>query len=307
MNNRAYVPGVLESPRMPRAPKVALPALSCDAHCHVFGPYEHYPLQHPSSYPPPDAPVSRYLEMLDTVGMSRGVLVQPAPYGTDASAIIDAIATRKHALRGIAVAAPEATVEELQALYSKGIRGLRFVEARDPAGNLLAGSVGFDSVGVLAPAMKMAGMHAQIWGPRDTHLQHLERLADLGIPVVVDHMGSLSIDSGLRDPAFKLVLSLLAQGRIWVKLSVCRVSKSAPAYQDLRPFHDALLEANSDQVLWGSDWPYVRMGQAAPDAGELIELAYGWLRDDETRHKVWVANPEKLYGFTQDAEAGNGI
>lgn len=302
MTSRGYIPEVLDSPRMPRAPGVTLPAFSCDTHCHVFGPYQQYPLQQPSNYTPPDAPVPQYLKMLDTTGMHRGVLVQPAPYGTDTSALVDAIGLRKASLRGIAVAAHDVTTDELHRLYASGVRGLRFVEARDPAGNLFAGSVGFDSIAVMAPAMQAAGLHAQIWGPYDTYLHQLERLADLGIPLVIDHMGSLVIERGLDDPIFKLMLKLLSQGRLWMKLSVCRVSKKAPLYEDLRPFHDALLAANSDQVLWGSDWPFVRMGQTAPDVGELIELAYEWLGDDQTRQKVWVNNPEKLYGFEHSVE-----
>lgn len=307
MTNKGYIPDVLEQPRMPRAPQVTLPAFSCDTHCHVFGPYEQYPLQQPSSYAPPDAPAARYLKMLDTVGMDRGVLVQPAPYGTDPSAIIDAIALRKDTLRGVAVASSDATAQYLKSLHAAGIRGLRFVEARDPAGNLFAGSVGFDSIATLAPAMQEAGLHAQVWGPYDTYLNHLERLADLGIPLVIDHMASLVIDRGLQDPVFKLILKLLQEGKLWMKLSVCRVSKNAPRYQDLRPFHDALLTANSDRLLWGSDWPYVRMGQSAPDVGELIDLAYAWLQDDETRHKVWVRNPEQLYGFEHSTEVKNVV
>jgi len=78
-----------EMPRMPVAPRHALPALACDSHCHVFGPYDRFPLQHPSSYAAPDAPVDRYLRMLDTLGAARGVLVQPAPYGVNPSALLD--------------------------------------------------------------------------------------------------------------------------------------------------------------------------------------------------------------------------
>lgn len=299
MNRQGIVPEVLDRPRMPTAASVSLPANSCDTHCHVFGPYDQFPLRNPSNYPPPDAPAARYLQMLDTVGMERGVLVQPAPYGTDASALIDAIALRKNGLRGVAVASADATQDELERLYAGGVRGLRFVEARDPAGNLFAGSVGFDSVQALASAMKRTGLHAQVWGPYDTYREKLEPLADLDIPVVIDHMASLSVERGLDDPVFQIVLRLLKQGKVWVKLSVCRVSKQAPRYADLKPFHDALLTANEDQVLWGSDWPYVRMGQDAPDVGRLIDLAHEWFGNDATRQKIWVRNPEKLYGFEQ--------
>ncbi len=299
MKEQGIVPGALEPPRMPSAPAAALPTHSCDTHCHVFGPYDRYPLRNPPNYPPPDAPAERYLAMLDTVGMERGVLVQPAPYGTDASALIGAIALRRDRLRGVAVAAADATRDELERLHANGVRGLRFVEARDPAGKLFAGSVGFDSIEALAPAMKHAGLHAQVWGPYDSYRQKLDSLADLDIPVVIDHMASVAVERGLDDPVFQAVLRLLRRGKAWIKLSVCRVSKQAPLYADLRPFHDALLAANEDRVLWGSDWPYVRMGDAAPDVGRLIDLAHEWFGDDATREKVWVRNPAELYGFEE--------
>lgn len=303
----SFVPQELDMPRMPGVPRARLPALSCDTHCHVFGPYARYPLRYASSYAPPDAPLERYLAMLDTVGMDRGVLVQPAPYGTDASALLAAVASRKGALRGVAVAEAGTSRQALRELCAGGIRGLRFVEARDPAGRLFAGSVGFDSLAALAPDMRELGLHAQVWGPREAHLAHLERMADIGVPVVVDHMASLSVQRGLDDPLLRLLLRLLREGRIWLKLSVCRVSTDTPGYEDLRPFHDALLAANVDRVLWGSDWPYVRMGSKAPDVAALIDLAWQWFGDEATRRKVWVDNPANLYGFEAKEEASHGV
>jgi 2-pyrone-4,6-dicarboxylate lactonase len=297
MNLQSIIPDATQSPRMPTAPTVGLPVNSCDTHCHVFGPYQQFPLRQPSNYPPPDAPVDRYLEMLDSVGMTRGVLVQPAPYGTDATALLDAIAKRKRVLRGVAVADTQASLVDLRRLHEGGVRGLRFVEARDPSGNLFAGSVGFDSVRALAPLMKDAGLHAQVWGPYDSYREKLEPLTELGLDIVIDHMASLSAERGIDDPIFQMVLRLLKQDKVWIKLSVCRVSRQAPRYEDLRPFHDALLEANEDRVLWGSDWPFVRMGDTSPDVGRLIDLAHEWFGDDATREKVWVRNPEGLYGF----------
>jgi Predicted metal-dependent hydrolase of the TIM-barrel fold len=300
MTEAAIIPDVLDQPRMPSPPQSELPALSCDTHCHVFGPYDRYPLRVASSYPPPDAPAERYLAMLDSVGMQRGVLVQPAPYGTDPSALLDALSRRKNSLRGVAVASAEATQQDLQRLFEGGVRGLRFVEARTPSGDLFPGSVGFDTIPKLAPAMKAAGLHAQVWGPYDAYAHKLEPLVDLGIPVVIDHMASLSVDRGLDDPIFQMILKLLRESKVWMKLSICRVSRQAPQYADLRPFHDAVLEANEDRVVWGSDWPFVRMGEASPDVGALIDLAYEWFGNDQTRQKIWVDNPAGLYGFDKN-------
>lgn len=293
---RAYVPDSVEAPRMPVTPRHTLPAGACDTHCHVFGPYERFPLQHPSSYAAPDAPAERYLRMLDTLGAARGVLVQPAPYGTNPDALLAAVAQGGERLRGIAVADPTATDAQLQALYDGGVRGLRFVEARDPAGNLFAGSVGFDQVAALAPRMKRFGLHAQLWAPCDTYLRHLPALAKLDLPLVIDHLGSLVPARGAEDPVFQMLHGLLADGRIWMKLTVCRVGV-APDYENARGIHDAFTRANPDQVLWGSDWPFVRMGAAAPSADALVDLAHDWLGNDALRRKVWVDNPARLYGF----------
>lgn len=291
------LPAATETPRMPGRPRHALPPDACDAHCHVFGPYDRFPLRHASSYAAPDAPVGRYLAMLDTLGARRGVLVQPAPYGTEPSALMDALRQAPDRLRGVAVADADVTDVQLGALYDGGVRALRFVEARDPAGRLFPGSVGFDRIAALAPRMKQHGLHAQLWAPCDVHARHLPALARLGLTLVIDHMGSLVPSRGPGDAAFQLLRGLLADGAIWMKLSLCRVG-TAPDYADARYLHDAFAAANPDRIVWGSDWPFVRMGDKAPAADALLDLAWDWLGTDALRHKVWVDNPARLYGFT---------
>ena len=274
-----------------------LPPLSCDTHCHVFGPFDTFPIHHLPTYALPDAPSTHYLGMLDTVGMERGILVQPAPYGTDPSLIIQTITQRPASLRGIAVAQEDVSAATLETWKSKGIEGLRFIEARDPAGHLFPGSVGFDSLHKLAPNIRAAGMHAQLWGPYAAYENRLFDLCQLGIDICIDHMGNIDVSKGLNDPHFQLLLRLLDQGNVWLKLTVCRVSKTPGAYEDVRPYHDALVATNPDRLLWGSDWPYVRMGALAPNPGQLIDVAYDWLGNDTLRKNVWVDNPARLYNF----------
>ncbi|OZI19488.1 2-pyrone-4,6-dicarboxylate hydrolase [Bordetella genomosp. 9] len=292
----AYVPDTTETPRMPGRPRHVLMPGACDAHCHVFGPYDRFPLQQPSSYAAPDAPAERYLTMLDTLGAQRGVLVQPAPYGTEPAALLDALRQGAGRLRGVAVADPRVGDAQLRAWSEAGVRALRFVEARDPAGRLFPGSVGFDQIAALAPRMKQHGLHAQLWAPCDVYARHLPALAGLGLTLVIDHLGSLVPARGPQDAVFQLLRGLLADGAIWMKLTLCRVG-TAPDYADARYLHDAYTAANPDQVLWGSDWPYVRMGDKAPAADALLDLAWDWLGSDALRRKVWVDNPARLYGF----------
>ena len=92
-------------------------------------------------------------------------------------------------------------------------------------------------------------------------------------------------------------MKALEAGDIWIKLSLCRVSKMAPDYADLKPFHEALVAANPQRLLWGSDWPFVRMGEQSPDAGQLLDLFAEWVPDAAIRHTILVDNPAALYGF----------
>jgi predicted TIM-barrel fold metal-dependent hydrolase len=70
----------------------------------VFGPADRFPYAEDRSYTPPDAPLEKYLTMLDTVGFARGVLVQGSAHGRDNSAMLDALRREPARLRGVAVA-----------------------------------------------------------------------------------------------------------------------------------------------------------------------------------------------------------
>lgn len=285
-------------PRMPETPRNRLPPGACDSHAHVFGPYERFPLAHASSYAPPLAPRALHRRMLDTLGATRGVLVQPAPYGADAAALLDALEAGNGSLRGVAAADAATPVEQLQALYDGGVRALRFVEMRTPTGAPFAGSVGVDQLLQMAPTMRRIGLHAQLWAPIDDYPHLLPRIRATGIDVVLDHMACVKPERGVEDPAFQHVLQALRDGSVWVKLTLCRVSTQAPDYSDARPFHDALVAANPARLLWGSDWPFVRMGENSPDAGALLDLFHAWVPHVPTRQQILVDNPAALFGFT---------
>lgn len=285
------------APRMPRRPRHALPAGACDAHTHVFGPFDRFPLVAPPRYPPPDVPPATHRAFLDAIGAGRGALIQPAPYGTDARLMLDAIAQAPDRLRGIAVL-DSATDEEMAALAAGGIAGLRFNEMRDPKGERHAGAVGVEALAGLAPAMRAHDLHAQLWAPCRDLPPLVDTVLAAGVTPVVDHMGWLPEVDTPADPAFRRLVALLREGRIWVKLSVCRNAPAeAPAYPRVRPFHDALIEANPDRLVWATDWPHVRMGDLAPDAADLVDLFLDWVDDPALRQRILVDNAAALYGF----------
>jgi predicted TIM-barrel fold metal-dependent hydrolase len=65
------------APREPSRPRIPLPPKACDTHAHVFGPATRFPYAADRSYTPPDAPLARYLGMLDTLGFARVALATP--------------------------------------------------------------------------------------------------------------------------------------------------------------------------------------------------------------------------------------
>ncbi|MEI9992658.1 MAG: amidohydrolase family protein [Rhizomicrobium sp.] len=284
-------------PKMPTRPRNTLPPLACDGHTHVFGPFDGFPLMLPSSYPPPDAPVERHLKMLDTIGAARGVIVQPAPYSTDTRLMVHALKAAKGRLRGIAIATPAIADAALRELDEAGVRGLRFVDMLDLQGNKFSGAVSARELTHLAPRMKALGWHAELWANLDDHLALLPDLIPHGIAIVLDHLACLDVSRGVGDPSFQSLLRHVRVGDVYVKLTLCRRSNQYPSYAELKPFHDALVAANPDRLLWGSDWPYVAMGDSAPDVGVMVDLVHDWVPDAAIRRKIFVDNPARVYAF----------
>jgi predicted TIM-barrel fold metal-dependent hydrolase len=282
---------------MPRSLNRKLSAGACDTHNHVFGPFDRYPLVYPPDHAMPLAPIETYLQMLDLALLDRGVLVQPTQQDCRTDIMLDALARSGGRLRGVASARPDITDAELECMRRAGVTGLRFVEAPLPNGAPRPGAVGFAEISALASRMRDLNWSINVWGRMPALMENLDKLLNPGIPVVFEHMGMLNPGEGIQGKDFQTLLALLREGRIWVKLSVCRCSAQAPVYADLQPFTDALLEANPDQLLWGSDWPFIRMQGNEPDVSDLLELLIKWINDPAIEQKVLVDNPARLFGF----------
>jgi len=280
-------------------PKHKTPAGACDCHAHVFGPFDRFPLAATRSYDPPLTPADAYLAMLDRAGFSLGVLVQPSAYGLDCRAVVDAIARAPQRLRGVAVKDPSVSDAELADLHASGIRALRFAEAaRAAKRERFLGAVGFDQLPELAPRLAELGWHAKLYGQLDQLLAVLPDLVTLKMPLVIDHFGHVGVNGRrLDDPEVQRLLGYLADGRVWLKLTAIRNSTQLPDYPDMVPFHRAFLKANPDQVIWGSDWPFINMGERMPRLGHVVDLLAEWTADAALLNKLLVDNPARLYGF----------
>jgi len=285
------------------APAAALPDVplhACDSHAHTFGPYERFPLADDRSYTPPENPPDRFIAHLDRMGFERGVVVTASVYGMDNAALADALQRHSARLRGIAVLGADTPDAELDRLAELGVRGARFNLFRRDGHAVYRNGAGLDALRALAPKLAARGMHAQIW-IHAPDLPELEPgLRALSIGLVIDHMGRMSIGRGVNDGGFQRLLAMLADGVAWTKISGAdRVTVQGAPYDDVTPFFDAIVSANPQQVVWGSDWPHVNYFDVSqmPDDGALLSFFTRAIPDAALRRAVLVDNPARLYGF----------
>jgi predicted TIM-barrel fold metal-dependent hydrolase len=286
------------APLDPVPPKTPTPPNACDTHAHVFGPSDRFPYGPDRSYTPPDAPLEKYLQMLDTLGFARGGLVQGSAHGRDNSAMLDALARYPKRLRGVAVADETVPVAELKRWNDLGIRALRFNHFFRGGQLHYRGGVTLENARKLVPVMKDLGWHMQLWIDVKDLPDTISILKEIGLPVVIDHMGRTDARAGTGTPGFQSLVRLAGEGGCWVKMSGAhRLSTRAPDYPDAQPFHEALVRANPDRLIWGSDWPHPRIEGDMPNAGHLLDLFNDWTPDAAVRRKILVDNPARLYGF----------
>lgn len=246
-------------------------------------------------YTPPDALLPDYLSMLATLGVERAVLVQPSVHGTDNSALLEALGRLPFSGRGIIALSDGVDDYKLRALDEIGIRGVRF-NLVDVVSN--RSELPLEHMRQVARRVRPLGWHVEV-------LLHVHEYPQIGglfrnFPgdLVFAHMGYPRAAAGVDDPGFRELLRLLGQGNIWVKLTApYRLSGQAWPYEDVMPLVQALAERRPDRLLWGSDWPHVRLEDTMPNDGDLCDLLLRWLPDPALRHRVLVENPNRLYRF----------
>jgi predicted TIM-barrel fold metal-dependent hydrolase len=304
MNNR----DVLAEAAQPATPvNFDVPAGACDCHTHIHSDVEKFPFFAGRVYTPEPASPEEMAALHKTLHMQRVVIVTPSVYGTDNSATRFGMKARGADARGVAVIDDKTPESDLDAMQQDGFRGIRL--------NLATGGVNDPNVArqrfsAAVDRIKARGWHVQIY----TNLPVITGIKDLvaasAVPVVFDHFGGAQTALGMEQPGFADLVELVKSGKAYVKISgAYRASKLAPDYQDAAPFAKALIAANGDRIVWGTDWPHpdsvTPPGKKATDVTPLLQIDDGrllnqlvvWAPDAATRKRILVDNPVRLYGF----------
>src|SRR5215472_7875014 len=241
-----------------RKPKFNPPPGACDAHCHIFGPGDRYPYAPDRSYTPPDAPLSRFKELQQTLGLERAVLVNASCHGIDNTVIVDAIAQSGGCYRGVANADDSFTERDFAELHAAGFRGVRFNFVKHLGG------------------MPDMGEFRRV----------IARIQPFGWHVDLHFDAGRLLDLARNNPG------------CWIKVSGAeRISSAGPPFTDAVPFAQALIEAAPERILWGTDWPHPNISKHMPNDGDLVDLVPLYMPDAALQRKILVDNPHRLYGF----------
>lgn len=257
---------------------------------------------------PGPATVDDLVSLQTALQLDRVVVVQASPQGTDNTCLSDTLRSlrqRGREARGVAVVDENASERELDALHDAGVRGLRV--------NLQ--SHGTSDPAIARQRLRAAGAHA---AARGWHVQVYtqlgvidavaEDMARLGVPVVIDHFGLAHAWNGTGQRGFAALCGLVREGHAYVKLSAPYRIVRQPSGEDGTAVARALIDANAERLLWGTDWPHtlhqsglVRMRDRPEpfqpvDDGQQLQIFARWTSPAE-RQRILVDNPQTLYGF----------
>jgi predicted TIM-barrel fold metal-dependent hydrolase len=280
-----------------------VPRGACDCHVHVFDP-AHFPYFGGRVYTPPEATADDLLALQRQLHFDRVVVVQPSVYGVDNACTLDAIRKLGPArARGVAVIDKTIGQGQLDDMAAAGMHGVRLNFET-------AGESNPDNarrrVLETAEQLRGRGWHIQLNAALPLVTAINDALTAIAVPVVIDHFARTKAKSGINQPGFDVLLALVKSGKAYVKLSATyRISDQPPHYPDAPPIAQALINANPDRMVWGSNWPHPGRGKTrediAPphpsDDGAQINQLPTWTSDATIRNKILVDNPARLYGF----------
>jgi 2-pyrone-4,6-dicarboxylate lactonase len=284
----------------PKTPRIMPPPGAWDAHAHIFGPSEKFPYTSGRGYTPPDAPAENYISLLDHLGFARGLAVQGNAHGFDNRVVLDALMRFPQRLRGVAITDTRIKPEKLRDWHRLGMRGLRFHLFSDAGKPGYVRGVGLDVFEVFRKVLRELGWVMQVFCDWRLMQDVAPVLRDVSreMPVIVDHMLNIPAARGTGDANFQALLRLVSEGHVHVKLSAAyRLSAQFPDYADAHPFHEALVHANPERLMWGTDWPHPSIAaDVMPDDGHLLDLFMDWTPDEATRKRILVETPQRLFG-----------
>ena len=291
-----------------------MPEGAVDAHMHVIGPFDRFPLSPAAQYEPFPATWREQKEILvDTMGFWGYVVVQATCHGTDNRVVVDALEHIEGRAGGVAAIDEDVSDDELRRMHDAGVRGVRFAFLPHIARETTPAEV----IQRIARRIEPLGWHVDLYFLPDAFEVMAPLIRTLPTPVVIDHMGRPDVRVPVEEnDYFRRLLELghSRDGVFWKVTSPDRYTRSARPedWGAALPFAHALIEHFPGHVISGTDRPRPNMNTVIltargdppnkmPNDGDI---ANHWIwpaaqRDTATLKRMLTLNPRKLYDFEE--------
>jgi predicted TIM-barrel fold metal-dependent hydrolase len=303
------VPEALALASQPATPlSFRMPANATDCHTHIHLDPAKYPWFDGRTYTPELATPKEMAALHSRLGIKRVVIVTPSVYGPDNAATLAGMKARGKNARGVAVIDNRTAPCELEAMQDAGVVGVRVNLATGGANNDPA--LGRERLAAAIKRVRPLKWHIQMYTNLATITALKDEIMKSPVPIVFDHFGGAKASLGVGQPGFSDLLDLVRTGKAYVKISgAYRASNATPNYDDATPLAKALIAANPERIVWGTDWPHPDssppkgqpVAQVTPlhqiDDGLLLNKLAEWAPSAALREQILVENPEELYGF----------
>lgn len=289
-----------------------MPGGAIDAHMHVIGPFDRFPLSPKSQYQPFPSTWQEQKEVLcGKLGFWGFVVVQATCHGTDNRVVLDALEHMEGRAAGVASVTEDVTTDELARMHAAGVRGARFAFLPHIASETTPPEV----IQRVAAKIQPLGWHTDLYFlPQDFHLME-PLILSLPTPVIIDHMGRPDVNVPVeKNEYFQKLLNLGARRReiYWKLTSPDRYTRSARPedWPIAIPFAHELIKQFPGNVISGTDRPRPNMNTVVvtgrgdppnkmPNDGDI---ANHWIwpvaqKNPAQLHRILVENPRKLYHF----------
>jgi 2-pyrone-4,6-dicarboxylate lactonase len=289
-----------------------MPAGAIDAHMHVIGPFDRFPLSPKAKYAPFAATWQEQKEILiDRLGFWGFVVVQATCHGTDNNVVVDALERMEGRAAGVASVDESVTTDELRRLHAAGVRGVRFAFLP----HIASETTPADVIQRIAEKIQPFGWHTDLYFLPDEFAVMEPLIRSLPTPVIIDHMGRPDVNVPVeKNEYFQRLLELgSSRGDIfWKVTSPNRYTRSARPedWSIVLPFAHELIRHFPGNIISGTDRPHPNMNTVVvtgrgnppnkmPNDGDL---ANSWIwpaahKDAEVLRQILVVNPRKLYHF----------
>jgi len=226
------------------------------------------------------------------------VFTQPSVYGTDNSAILNAMAALNaqtpDRARCIVALDMDVSEKKLAALDASGVRGVRL--NTDNKGGM---PIAISQIPELAARIRPFGWHLEFLFPGKDIVLLMPVFLALKVPMSIAHFAYQPASAGVKAAGFRALLELARRGNTWIKISGANrvAATDLPPYDDVKPLAQALIGVAPERIMWGSDWPHPNKYVANPNDGDLVDAFGDWVSDDAMRRKIMVETPAAFYGF----------